>query len=100
MKSRIVIASLSIVLANVRAMADQQPPSDVDLIPDAAIQQPEAAPSSSIDRGNQRIYLEDALTGSDIRNNLLVPYPSPQRIGRSECSWMLAKTGSSMTTCT
>jgi hypothetical protein len=78
MKSRIVIASLSIVLANVRAMADQQPPSDVDLIPDAAIQQPEAAPSSSIDRGNQRIYLEDALTGSDIRNNLLVPYPSPQ----------------------
>ena len=50
---------------------------DVDLIPQAPAQAQAASPVPSVDRGNQRIYVENALGFSSLRDDLLVPQPPP-----------------------
>ena len=52
---------------------------DLDLIPQAPAPVPSQAapPVPSVDRGNQRIYVENALGFSSLRDDLLVPQPPP-----------------------
>src|SRR5271169_3698522 len=70
------IVLLSIALSSAAAIADED--KDLDLIPKAA-QQPASSstpPPTASDR-TQRIYLEDALTVSSPRGDLIVPFPPP-----------------------
>jgi len=52
---------------------------DLDLIPQAPAPVPKdaAAPAAPAGRGNQRIYVENALGFSSLRDGLLVPQPPP-----------------------
>ncbi|HTY68697.1 MAG TPA: hypothetical protein VMH36_18740 [Alphaproteobacteria bacterium] len=68
---------LVLVLGDAAALADEN--SDLDLIPDAATQpQPPAADASAAAAPNQRIYLENAFTGTARRGDLPVPFPPPK----------------------
>ena len=71
------VALLGLVLADAAALADEN--SDLDLIPEAATR-PQSPPPAAAPAGaaNQRIYLENAFTGTARRGDLLVPFPSPK----------------------
>jgi hypothetical protein len=84
MTARAVAAAVLIVaLLGVRAGADQNPTTppdakttendDLDKIPDPQ-SPPDGEPAAS-GKGNQRVYVENAFTGSTGRSNLLVPVP-------------------------
>jgi hypothetical protein len=68
---------LGLVLGSAAARADEN--SDLDLIPEAATKPqspaPEAAPTGA---ANQRIYLENAVTGTARRGGQIVPSPPPE----------------------
>ncbi|MBV8537303.1 MAG: hypothetical protein JO128_17010, partial [Alphaproteobacteria bacterium] len=68
---------LALVLGAAAAFADEN--SDLDLIPEAASKpQPQAPDASAASAANQRIYLENAVTGTARRGNLRVPFPPPK----------------------
>ncbi|HEV2678700.1 MAG TPA: hypothetical protein VGV37_29500 [Aliidongia sp.] len=71
------LALLGLALGDAVALADEN--SDLDLIPQAA-GQPQT-PTVAVSPGgapNQRLYLENALTGSGPRGGLPVPFPPPK----------------------
>ena len=64
-----------LLLAGAVRAADED--KDLDLIPQAPVPGQAAPPVPSVDRGNQRIYVENALGFSSLRDDLLVPQPPP-----------------------
>jgi hypothetical protein len=70
------LALFGLALADATALADEN--SDLNLIPNAALQPQAPAPAAQpAGAPDQRIYLENAFVGADRRGGLLVPFPPP-----------------------
>ena len=65
----------TLALAGAAVAADED--KDVDLIPKSEAPAPREEGVSPISRGNQRVFIENALTFTKPRNDLLVPSPPP-----------------------
>ena len=72
---RAAAAVAALLLAGAVHAADED--KDLDLIPQAPVPSEAAPLVPLVDRANQRIYLENALGFSSLRNDLLVPQPPP-----------------------
>ena len=65
----------TLAFAGAAAAADEN--SDLDLIPKSEAPTPRGEGASPASRGNQRVFIENALTLTTPRNDLLVPSPPP-----------------------
>jgi hypothetical protein len=71
------VALLGLMLGDAVAFADEN--SDLDLIPEAATRPQSSSPAAEpAGAANQRIYLENAVTGTARRGGQLVPFPPPK----------------------
>jgi hypothetical protein len=73
MKAAVLLVPLA--FAGAARAADEDP--DLALIPRAASTAPRAEVTPRSDRGNDRVFVENALTFSSLRDDLLVPSPPP-----------------------